>query len=165
MKTILRPHVLAALGWFLPCWAALATGCAREQPDSRYTPAPEAARQALEAALRSWQEGRPPGRIEGTANPEVVFVDNCRSREQSLQSFTILGETPGESQRCFAVRLRLANPEEEQRVRFVVFGIDLLWVYRHEDFEMMIHWQCGLAERDRKTANSKAEGTSADVHP
>ena len=141
---------------------ALAIGCGSNRGSERYVPPPQSARQALEATLRSWQQGRPTGPVEGTANPAIVFVDNCRDRAQTLESFTILGEVPGEGPRCFAVRLRLENPTEEQRVRFVVFGVDPLWVYRYEDFEMMIHWQCGLAERE---AAAKGESEKADVRP
>lgn len=148
-------------GVFLLC-IALAAGCGSNRSSERYVPPPASARQALEAALRSWQQGRPTGTVEGTANPTVILVDNCRDRAQTLESFTILGEVPGEGPRCFAVRLRLENPKEEQRVRFVVFGVDPLWVYRHEDFEMMIHWQCGLAERE---AAAKGESEKTDVRP
>ncbi len=134
--------------------AFIALGCRDRPSTERFVPAPDLARHALEEALRSWQQGRPPGRIEGLAHPEVILVDNCRRPEQTLEQFTILGETPGEGPRCFAVRLRLQNPEETQRLRFVVFGIDPLWVYRYEDYEMMIHWQCGADEDQKKNVPS-----------
>jgi hypothetical protein len=81
-------------------------------------------------------------------------VDNCRLPEQTLDQFTILGETPGEGPRCLAVRVHLQNPEETQRLRFVIFGVDPLWIYRYEDYEMMIHWQCGAGERAQNPALS-----------
>jgi hypothetical protein len=132
---------------------AVAAGCSDDRSNARYVPPAEAARQALKAALRSWQEGRPAGKLEGTS-PAVILVDNCRSPGQGLTDFTILGEAPGEGPRCFAVRLRLDNPAEERRVRFVVFGIDPLWVFRYEDYEMMIHWECSGNEGDGKAARS-----------
>jgi hypothetical protein len=140
----------------LGCWlivgcGLIATGCHGSPSTERFVPAPATARQALESALRSWQQDRPPGRVEGLANPEVILVDTCRRPDQTLEHFTILGEAPGEGPRCFAVRLRLQNPEETQRLRFVVFGVDPLWVYRYEDYEMMIHWQCGQEELQKKT--------------
>jgi hypothetical protein len=137
------------------CWlfvgcALIAAGCQGGPSTERFVPAPERARQALEQALRSWQQGRPPGKLEAIANPAVVLVDRCRQSEQTLDQFTILGEAPGEGPRCFGVELRLQNPEETRQVRFVVFGEDPLWVYRYEDFEMMIHWECGSDQREEK---------------
>lgn len=142
----------ARLGsWFFIGCIVFATGCRGAPSTERFVPAAEKARQALEDALRSWHHGHPAGRLEGRANPEVIVVDTCRRPEQILDRFTILGEAPGEGPRCFAVRIHLRNPDETQRLRFVVFGIDPLWVYRYEDYEMMIHWQCGQDERVEKT--------------
>ena len=132
-------------------WALVVAGCGGDLSNARYIPQADAARQALETALRSWKEGKPPGKLEGTA-PTVIVVDTGRRADQTLRDFTILGETPGEGPRCFAARLRLDNPTEEQRVRFVVFGIDPLWVYRYEDYEMMIHWECSGSEKESKSS-------------
>jgi hypothetical protein len=139
---------------FMGC-ALLAAGCG-DNSAARFVPPVPAALQALETALRAWQEGQAPGRVAGQANPEVILVDNCRVPEQKLERFTILGETAGDGPRCFAVRVRLQNPNEVQRLRFVVFGVDPLWVYRYEDYEMMIHWQCGTTERDGNKAGTKS---------
>jgi hypothetical protein len=144
--------------------AVVAAGCGGTPPTDRYVPPPDAARSALELALRSWQKGRPPGEVEGAVSPRVILVDNGRRPGQTLSRFTILGETAGEGPRCFAVRLRLEEPEEEQRLRFVVFGVDPLWVYRYEDYEMMIHWQCGPEERDdRSTSSTKKSRGGPDA--
>jgi hypothetical protein len=134
-------------------YAVLVTGCQPDRTADRYVPPAQTARQALEAALRSWREGRPAGKVEGTS-PQVYLVDTCRRPGQTLKSFSILGETAGEGPRCLAVRLRLDNPEEEQRARFVVFGVDPLWVYRYEDYEMMIHWACAENEDESKNTPS-----------
>jgi hypothetical protein len=145
----------ARLGsWIIIGCGLLATGCSGVPSTERFVPATDTARQALEEALRSWQEGQPPGSLDGRTNPQVIVVDTCRRPQQTLDRFTILGEAPGEGPRCFAVRLRLLNPEETQRLRFVVFGVDPLWVYRYEDYEMMIHWQCGQDETEKNTAPS-----------
>jgi hypothetical protein len=141
----------SALGsWLIAGCALIAVGCNSGPTTERFVPAPERACQALEQALRSWQQGRPPGKLEAIANPAVILVDTCRRPEQALDQFTILGEAPGEGPRCFAVNLRLQNPEETQQVRFVIFGEDPLWVYRYENFEMMIHWECGSDQREEK---------------
>jgi hypothetical protein len=133
-------------------WCALllagGAGCADRRAD-RYVPAPDRARAALEAALQAWQGGSPPGKVDHPGGG-VFLVDNCRPPGQRLRGYAVLGEAPGEGPRCFAVKLLLEGPDEEQQARFVVFGIDPLWVYRYEDYEMMIHWECGLAEREGK---------------
>jgi hypothetical protein len=143
-------RTFALAGWLIVGCALTTVGCHGDPNTARFIPASETARQALEAALRAWQQGRPPGKLEGLSNPEVILVDRCRRKDQTLDRFTILGETPGEGPRCFAAQLSLQNPEETQRVRFVVFGEDPLWVYRYEDYEMMIHWECGPDERVEK---------------
>jgi hypothetical protein len=147
---------LAALGLFI------ATGCG-EPPRARFTPSADQAQAALEAALRSWQDGKPAGKINGCSNPEVFLIDNCRRPEQTLERFTILGEAAGEGPRCFAVRVRVGNPVEEQRLRFVVFGIDPLWVYRYEDYEMMMHWECKEPQSEKKSTVKKNNSEQADV--
>jgi hypothetical protein len=110
-------------------------------PPDRYTPSPETGRQALEEALTMWREGR--ARAGAVHGAKVEVVDSHRKAGQRLQRFAILGETPGDATRCFAVRLWFDEPKEELRARYVVVGIDPLWVYRHEDYLMMIHWMCG----------------------
>jgi hypothetical protein len=135
-------------------YAVLLTGCRPDRTADRFIPPTRTARQALEAALQSWREGRPAGKVEGTS-PQVYVVDTCRRPDQTLKSFTILGETAGEGPRCLAVRLRLDHPEEEQRARFVVFGVEPLWVYRYEDYEMMIHWACSGNEDESKNSSSQ----------
>jgi hypothetical protein len=132
----------------------VAAGCGDDRSAARFVPPSQTARQALESALSSWKEGRPAGKVAGTANPQVILVNNCRQPEQTLERFTILGETAGEGPRCFAVRVKLQNPMEDQRLRFVVFGVDPIWVYRYEDYEMMIHWQCNPEENADKSAST-----------
>jgi hypothetical protein len=129
----------------------LASAGCRERPDpNRYTPSEPAARQALEAALEAWRVGDESAIRCGDVR--VVFVDRIRKPGQRLKRFTILGEAPGEAPRCFSVRLRLDEPAEEVRVRYVVLGIDPLWVERHEDFVMMLHWEHPMDGPDTKPA-------------
>jgi hypothetical protein len=58
-----------------------------------------------------------------------------------------------DSGRCFAVRITLDNPAEEQRVRFIVIGVDPLWVFREEDYTMLSHWDHAMPEEP--AANSE----------
>ncbi len=116
---------------------APAAGCGGGR--DRYVPPEALARRSLELALATWRDGLPPGRIE-TGPPAVEFVDTHRRPGQRLKDFAVLGPTPGDAARCYAVRLTLENPRAEQKARFVVMGQDPLWVVRYEDFEMMSHW-------------------------
>jgi hypothetical protein len=134
-----------------------AVGC-REPPNlNRYVPAEPEARQALTAALEAWRAGRESSIRAGTAG--VVFVDSQRKPGQRLRRFMVLGEAPGDAPRCFSVRLFLEEPAEEVRVRYVVYGIDPLWVERHEDFLMMLRWECATRE-----SGAKPPPTTAPAH-
>jgi hypothetical protein len=126
--------VLAAL-------VGLACGsCGREAANlDRFVPAPGLARTALEAVLIDWKEGRPAAPIERLA-VTVNVVDQHRRPGQVLIDFEILGETPSSSGRCLIVRLKYGQPEGEETIRYVVVGIDPLWVFRQEDLDLMNHW-------------------------
>ena len=137
MKRFLRyaPVLLGVL--------ALLTGCGqRPHRGEEFLPREEAAQRAVEAALASWQSGERGLQVPGSA-PAVLLADTQHGEGRKLLSFSVLGPAPGDSPRCFAVRLRLAGPEEEVRTRYVVLGIDPLWVIRHDDFEMVTHWDHG----------------------
>jgi hypothetical protein len=135
-------------------------GKSAEESFARFKPSEEVARNALEAALRSWQKGEPPGKLAGLNSPAIILNDTCRQPGQTLAHFTIVGEAPGDGPRCFAVRVSLSNPDEEQRLRFVVYGVDPLWVYRYEDYEMYMHWECGREERERERKAALANKNS-----
>src|SRR5579871_225005 len=114
----------AFLGMLVLLGCALSAAGCGDNSAARFVPPVPTARQALETALRAWQQGQAPGKVGGQTHPEVILVDNCRLPEQKLERYTILGETAGDGPRCFAVRVRLQKPNEEQRLRFVVFGVD-----------------------------------------
>jgi hypothetical protein len=162
----LRRRARRRLVWAL-CAAAAASGCGGgsgrdSDAAARFTPALPLARDALQAALEDWKAGRATERIERLSIP-VQVVDKRRRRGQTLEDYEILGESPAESARCFAVRLKLGRPEAEERVRYVVIGIDPLWVFREEDFHSICQWECPPEEEETaETANSGAtdSGTS-----
>ncbi len=116
-------------------------GCQSRSDPQRYVPKVETARQAIEAALTARQNRQTTSPVSGT-NPVVHLIDSSRPKpNQTLAGFEILGEVAGVVPRCFAVQLRLRNPDAEVRERYIVVGIDPLWVYRHEDYEMLTHWE------------------------
>jgi hypothetical protein len=133
----------AALGGLVLGLAAFAAGCANSGAGTgyeRYIPPEETARGALDAVLSAWKGGQRFGRVATGAVP-VEVVDAQWMAGERLQDFAILGEVPGNGPRCFAVRLQLESRREPLRTRFVVFGLDPLWVYRHDDFDMMAHME------------------------
>jgi hypothetical protein len=146
----MRPHCLGLVAIVL-----LAAGC-QDRSSNRYVPTEEASRQALEVALDAWRDGRPPPWQTATAT--VQFVDTHRKSGQRLRRYVILGETPGDSGRCFAVRLTLEGPTEEIRARYIVIGIDPLWVWRHEDYEMLAHWDCETPDPKKATTPKPTTG-------
>lgn len=71
-----------------------------------------------------------------------MFVEQQQPPGQKLLGFDILGETPGyesEGYRRFLAQLRLAEPEDSVVVAYYVFGQGPVWVYRSEDFDMIMH--------------------------
>ena len=118
----------------------LSVACSRTRNKVEdYTPSSEKARQALEVALTHWQAGNASGPVPGTS-PVVQAVDSKWKPGQKLQGFEILGEeapsTDGAAPRFFKVRLTPANGPPLE-ARYVVVGIDPLWVYREEDYKAM----------------------------
>jgi hypothetical protein len=142
---------IRALGLGSLLW--LSIGCGAGKDSARYTPPEQSARDALEAVLRSWQSGEPAGMIE-TARPRVGVVDTHRRPGQRLARYEILGEVSAEGQRTFVVRLALEDPREEQKARYLVVGIDPLWVFRQEDYDMLIHWDCARPDEEEKAKGS-----------
>ena len=130
-------------GWWLCGLLAFAAGCANSGAGNghdRFIPTEEAARAALDAALSAWKGGQR-GRSVATPSVPVEVVDAQWAAGERLQDFAVLGEVPGNGPRCFAVRLRLESRREPLRTRFVVFGQDPLWVFRHDDLDMMAHME------------------------
>jgi hypothetical protein len=94
--------------------------------------------------FEAWRKGSPPGLIPDTS-PAVHITDTYRKEGEQLVDYRILGEVPSERKRCYAVELRFA-PERAERARFLVVGIDPLWVFRLEDAELLAHWEHKMDE-------------------
>ena len=120
-------------------------GC-RARTRADYIPSEERCRQALSTALEAWKRGEPAGRIEGT--PTIQVVDARRRAGQRLENYEILGELPGDDGRRFAVRVALANPKAEERIDFILIGIDPVWIFRQDEYDMVTHWEHNMPGAD-----------------
>jgi hypothetical protein len=138
---------------------AAAAGCTgpddRTDP-SRYTPSWPEARAALIAALSDWHESSPPFPLSRTLKA-IVFVDKQRKPDDRLRSFSILGQNEIENARQFTVRLEIEGEDAPRMVRYNALGRDPVWLFRLEDYEMMIHWQHPMNE-EPPPAESKTPG-------
>ncbi len=150
----MNPHTFQLLFSLL----LVMTGCEHQRSESEFIPANDECRVALTAALDAWKAGRPAGPVAGTV-PLIHVTDSSRISGQTLKSWEILGEVPGNAQRCYAVRLVLENPNEERRERFVLVGIDPLWIFRHEDYDLLLHWEHQMPKE------SGPDGVSRDSEP
>ena len=141
--------------------AVVCCGCSRPPDPKRFIPAPEQARAALEAVLLDWQRGLPCGMID-RQSVKVFPIDNQRKKDQELSGFEVLGEVPRPDVRCFAVRLIYQHPSGTASVRYVVHGIEPLYVYRQEDFDLLNHWDHLMpAEPDPAAPQSGADAPDA----
>jgi hypothetical protein len=131
---------VSRVGLFAAALAALFVGCSpRAQRNEDFVPPEAAARTALEAYLRAWSQGVTDRTVPDT-RPPVMAVDELRTQGRTLTDYTVLGPVPADAPRCFAVRLTLGNPRQEVRDRYVVVGIDPVWVWRYDDYLMITHW-------------------------
>jgi hypothetical protein len=116
----------------------LLQGCGKQDTTAKYTPSQVDAEAAVETAMNAWKSGVPAGPVPDTS-PLIHLADSYRKPDETLKEFEILGEVPGDLQRCYAVNL-VFDPPREEKARFVVVGIDPLWVFRMEDYQLLTHW-------------------------
>jgi hypothetical protein len=142
--------------WCGLCAIVLSTlaGCSSADPE-KYVPAANRAEHTLAMVLNAWKSGSTVDQVDGAA---VRISDSKRRRGQILKAFEIVGELPSDSGRRFQVKLTLDKPAAEQRVQYLVVGIDPLWVFRQEDYDMMTHW-----DHPMPTQEAKAEGESKNT--
>ncbi|MFM2093218.1 MAG: hypothetical protein RIS70_342 [Planctomycetota bacterium] len=133
--------------WFLASLLGVTmvglNGCSSRKV-ADYVPSESAAREALVKALDEWKQGKPAGTIEG--KPAIQVGDSLRTPGQILESYEILGELPEDGGRRFTVQVKLSNPAVEEKLYYIVLGIDPLWVMRREDYNMIGHWEHKMSE-------------------
>ncbi|MFM8723826.1 MAG: hypothetical protein ACKON9_01735 [Planctomycetaceae bacterium] len=139
--------LLAVSGWW---WT---NGIATVRSDEQFIPEDFVCQVALRQAFDAWLAGAAAGPVSGTV-PLVHVTDSSRVSQRPLLAYEILGRVPGNAPSCFAVRLQLDQPPEERRERFVVIGIDPLWVFRHEDYDLLLHWEHPM---DKNSDNAQAD--------
>lgn len=131
-------------------------GCGQVDRSAEFIPSPSTAESALRAAMEAWKNGEPSGAVPAT-KPVVHVVDSSRNGGQNLVSYEILGEIPGNAHRCFAVKVQLSDPDREERLRFIVFGIDPLWIFRQEDYDLLSHWDHPMPKTKPRDEPPKAQ--------
>jgi hypothetical protein len=114
-------------------------GCGNGRAD---LPPNDAARTALEGALKTWRDGGKPGPLAGTEPPVQVF-DTPWSQGERLGSYEILGEEAGAAERRFSVRLSLTKPQRVQETRYYVLGRGPILVFREEDYLRNVNMEDG----------------------
>jgi hypothetical protein len=128
-------------------------GCSSHQRNEDFIPEEQRARQALESYLSAWQKGNFEQAVPDT-KPVVMSGDSLHAAHRPLKEFTILGPVAADAHRCYAVRLVLDAPHEERRDRYVVIGIDPLWVMLYDDYEMVLHWDHSMMTTKKQPADT-----------
>jgi hypothetical protein len=131
----------------------------RPDPRGRLTD-PQAARRAVESALEEWRKSPPHDLTTPTIRP-VMFADQQRRPGRRLREFAVLGEAEMDGCRRFQVKLSLADPDESILTAYYVFGQDPIWVYRAEDFDMIMHMDKTMMEAQAAQAAEPAYGEKA----
>lgn len=122
-------------GLLLAALTAALAGCAAGGRTEDFTPPADNARKAVDAALAHWQGGGSPGTIPNTG-PAVEVQDGRWKAGQKLKGYEIVREDPADgAARVFAVKL--TTDKGPQEARYMVFGIDPVWVTRDEDYKKL----------------------------
>jgi hypothetical protein len=143
----------------------VAEGCGSSDGTARYIPAEQTARDAIVAGLNAWKGGAAAGEVAGT-KPLVFVTDSYRDHSERLVDYEILGQVPGDVPRCFAVELRF-DPPRKEKTRYVVVGIDPLWVFRMEDYHLLAQWDHHMDDEatPSKPPTQAIKGTKAGSQP
>lgn len=158
-----REHCKLLAGIVAATFFLLGSGCSKSDP-SRYVPTPAVAEEALRAALEAWREGQPVGTVTSYRVP-IQVADAHRRAGQKLKAFEILGEVAVDGGRRFQVRLDLENPDAEEKVQYIVVGIDPLWVFRREDYDMITHWEHPMPAAESPSSSSPTASSDSGTVP
>ncbi len=143
---ILRGHCFCVV-LFAAC--VISCGCGQYDRSSQFIPSVTVAESAVKAGMEAWKKGEPVGLVRGVTKPAVHVVDSHRRPDQQIDRYEILGEVPGNAPRCFAVKAKLSGSDTIERLRYIVVGIDPLWVFRQEDYDLLSHWEHPMEEKKK----------------
>jgi hypothetical protein len=155
------PTILSAARTFGAIAVVFCSSCredARLDPRSRL-PDAQAARRAVESSLEGWRQSPPLDLTTPSIRP-VMFVDQQRQPGRRLREFAVLGESEMDGCRRFQVKLSLVDPDESILAAYYVFGQGPIWVYRAEDFDMIMHMDKIMMEAQAEEARVSAAGES-----
>ncbi len=128
--------------------AIVAAGCTSNVPGPAKPPPVVAANDALVTTLRAWKSGRRDTEKFLGAKPTIGVVDSLR-RLRPLIDYEVVGPLGAVGNvRPFAVRLVLDAPAETITTRYLVVGQDPLWVFRQEDYELILHWEHKMTDEE-----------------
>ena len=162
-----RPSTIPNPGWIVGVFAVVfCPSCQRDSgPDPRSRlPDARAARRAVESALEEWRKSSPLDLTTTTIRP-VMFVDQQRRPGRRLRTFAVLGESEAEGCLHFRVRLSLADPDESILADYYVFGQEPIWVYRAEDFDMIMHMDKSMMSTPDGAAGEPGPGDESKAEP
>jgi hypothetical protein len=101
---------------------------------TKYIPAADAAKQALQTSLEKWKSGDAYGPITG-GEVDIDFQDARWQTKKKLESYEILGEEKSGGPKVYNVKMKLDEDKEEKEVKYYVFGVDPLHVFRDKDYD------------------------------
>jgi hypothetical protein len=162
-----RPSAIPIAGWLIAVLAvSICPSCRRDSRPDRRGRVPDArvARRAVERSLEEWRNSPPLDLTTPRARP-VMFVDQQRRPGRRLRDFAILGESEAEGCRRFQVRLSLADPDESILAAYYVFGQGPIWVYRAEDFDMIMHMDKSMMPATDPAAGAPGSGDALRAGP
>jgi hypothetical protein len=138
------PRVLAGIA------LAILSGCGGTG-HARFTPRGDEARVAVETVLSAWRDGQAYNKIE--VAPRIQVIDSAWRDGKAIEKFEILREEDGEDgTKSVSARLSFKKPQAESEVVYVVFGRDPIWVYREEDYTIMLNMDDNPKKTKARTA-------------
>jgi hypothetical protein len=169
--------------WFLAAatiFAASLPGCARSAAD-RFTPVEDAATACVEATLAAWRDGQPADAL-ADRRPAIHVVDTIRQPGQKLAAFEVLSKSRASAAGwTYVVRLTYDEASRksgdfryksgdvrnsgEERARFVVVGVDPIWVFRKEDYDKLAHWEHPMEQVGEESNEAPAANRPVSAAP
>jgi hypothetical protein len=108
-------------------------GCSTATND-KFIPTETKAREALEAALKAWKDGKKPEEID-FAPIKVQVADAQWQAGKKLIDFEIVSQEPDDGAPTYSVRLTIKGRAQPLLTRYYVVGKDPLWVYSEESYK------------------------------